>query len=109
MKLHTYLNYGGNCKEGFSFYEKHLGGKITMIMTHGEMTGAKDVPPEVAKTVLHARLELDETAIMASDVPQERFQPMRRAYLSLIVFAEIEAGGSKEPPSYTMQMQRMRI
>jgi len=36
MKLHTYLNYGGNCKQAFSFYEKHLGGKITMMMTQGE-------------------------------------------------------------------------
>jgi PhnB protein len=29
MKMHTYLNYGGNCQEAFRFYEKHLGGKIT--------------------------------------------------------------------------------
>lgn len=30
MKLHTYLNYGGNCgncEEAFRFYEKLLGGK----------------------------------------------------------------------------------
>ena len=39
MKLHPYLNYGGNCKEAFQFYEKHLGGKITMMMTHGEQPG----------------------------------------------------------------------
>ncbi len=25
MKLHTYLNYGGNCEQAFRFYEKHLG------------------------------------------------------------------------------------
>lgn len=36
MKLHTYLNYGRNCKEAFQFYEQHFGGKITMMMTHGE-------------------------------------------------------------------------
>jgi hypothetical protein len=28
MKLHTYLNYGGNCAEAFRFYERNLGGKI---------------------------------------------------------------------------------
>jgi PhnB protein len=91
MKLHTYLNYGGNCEEAFRFYEKHLGGKITMVMTQGEMPGAKDVPPEVAKKVLHARLELGETAIMASDVPPEHFEPMRSAYLSLSVASSTEA------------------
>ena len=36
MKLHTYLNYGGNCEQAFRFYEQHLGGKITMMMTHGQ-------------------------------------------------------------------------
>jgi PhnB protein len=91
MKLHTYLNYGGNCEEAFRFYEKHLGGKITLVMTQGEMPGAKDVPPEVAKKVLHARLELGETAIMASDVPPEHFEPMRSAYLSLSVASSTEA------------------
>ena len=39
MKLRTYLNYGGNCAEAFRFYEKHLGAKIGMMMTHGEMPG----------------------------------------------------------------------
>jgi hypothetical protein len=24
MKLHTYLNYGGNCAGAFHFYEAHL-------------------------------------------------------------------------------------
>ena len=32
MKLNPYLNFGGNCAEAFQFYEKHLGGKITMMM-----------------------------------------------------------------------------
>jgi uncharacterized glyoxalase superfamily protein PhnB len=36
MKLYTYLNYGGNCAQAFRVYEEHLGGKVTMMMTHGE-------------------------------------------------------------------------
>ena len=36
MKLHTYLNYGGNCEEAFRFYEKNLGGKITMMMRYAD-------------------------------------------------------------------------
>ena len=31
MRLHTYLNYGGNCEQAFRFYKRHLGGKITML------------------------------------------------------------------------------
>ena len=44
MHLHTYLNYGGNCEEAFKFYEKHLGGKITMLMRHGEQPGGQTPP-----------------------------------------------------------------
>jgi PhnB protein len=43
MKLDTYLDYDGNCEEAFRFYEKHLGGKVTMIMTHGQPPNAKGV------------------------------------------------------------------
>jgi PhnB protein len=43
MKLHTYLNYGGHCEQAFRFYEKHLGGKITAVMTHGEQPAPKSI------------------------------------------------------------------
>ncbi len=45
MKLHTYLNYGGNCRQAFRFYEQHLGGKITMMMTYAEQPDPHNVPP----------------------------------------------------------------
>jgi PhnB protein len=84
MRLLTYLNYGGDCEEAFRFYEQHLGGKITMMMTQGEVPGAKDLPPERAKKIVHARMTVGGTELLASDVPPEmNFQPMRSAYLSL--------------------------
>lgn len=85
MKLYTYLNYGGNCREAFRFYEVHLGGKITMMSTHGDMPSSNNVARELKDTILHARIEIGETVLMAADIPPERFQPMRSAYLSLIV------------------------
>ena len=91
MKLHTYLNYGGNCKEAFQFYEQHLGGKIIMMMTHGEMPDPGNVPPDWKNAILHARITIGETDLMAADVPPERFQPMRSAYLSLTVGSNDEA------------------
>jgi PhnB protein len=84
MKIYTYLNYGGNCREAFEFYAEHLGGKITMIATHGEQPGADKVPPEWKKAVLHARIEIGDTILMGADIPPDRFQPMRSAYLSLM-------------------------
>ena len=91
MKMHTYLNYGGNCAEAFRFYEKHLGGKITMMLSHGEQPGLNSVPPELKNTILHARIDLGETMLMGADMPPGRYQPMRSAYLSLNVDSNDEA------------------
>jgi PhnB protein len=91
MKLHPYLNFGGNCEKAFRFYEQHLGGKITMMMTHGEMPAPNDVPPDWRKAILFARMTIGETELMGNDVPPERFQPIRSAYLSLTVASTDEA------------------
>jgi len=90
-KLHTYLNYGGNCEEAFRFYEKHLGAKFVYKMTYGEMPDKKSIPVGQEKALLHARLDIGETYVMASDVPPERFQPMRSVYLCLSVGSDEEA------------------
>jgi PhnB protein len=91
MKLETYLNYGGNCRQAFEFYAEHLGGRITMLMTHGEMPGPNTTPPERRNDVLHARMEIGGSTLLAADVPPERFQPMRSAYLSLSLDSNEEA------------------
>lgn len=91
MRLNTYLNYGGNCAEAFRFYEQHLGGKIVMMSTHGQMPGGSPAGPEWADKVMHARIDLAGTTVMGSDVPPERFQPMRSAYLCLSVDSSEEA------------------
>ncbi|WP_321475935.1 VOC family protein [uncultured Paludibaculum sp.] len=91
MQLHTYLNYGGNCAEAFRFYEQHLGGKILMMMTHGQGPNGGNTPPEGKDAILYARMSIGGTDLMGSDVPPERFQPMRSAYLSLTVDSPEEA------------------
>jgi PhnB protein len=73
MKLHTYLKYGGNCAQAFRFYEKHLGGKITMMMTQGQQPNPKDVPSDQKNAILYARMSIGDTDLMGSDVPSERF------------------------------------
>ncbi len=91
MKLYTYLNYGGNCEEAFRFYEKHLGGKITMMMTHGDQPDQRNVPLEWKKAIVHARMKIGDTILMGADIPPDRFMPMRSAYLSLIVNSSEDA------------------
>jgi PhnB protein len=89
MRLTTYLNYAGNCAEAFRFYEEHLGGKIVMIMTHGQAPGPSSVDPAWKDKVLHARIDLGGMELMGADVPKA--QPMRSAYLSLSVDSIEEA------------------
>jgi PhnB protein len=90
-KLLLFLNYGGNCLQAFRFYEAHLDGKITMMMTHGELPDSSQVPPERRNDVLHARMNLGGTELIGSDVPADRFQPMRSAYLYFSVDTAVEA------------------
>jgi PhnB protein len=91
MKLYTYLNYGGNCRQAFEFYEEHLGGRITSVATHGEVAEPNTIPPDWKNAVLHARMELGDTVLLGADIPPDRFQPMRSAYLTLMVDSDAEA------------------
>jgi PhnB protein len=89
MRLDVYLNYPGNCRDAFRFYEKHLGAKIRMLMTHGEGPNAANLSPEQRNEVLHARLELGGTVVMGADIPNS--EPMRSAYLTLTLDTAEEA------------------
>lgn len=89
MKLDVYLNYPGNCQQAFRFYEQHLGGKITMMMTHSQGPNAANLPAEQQSAILHARIEIGHTVLMGADIPKS--EPMRSAYLTLTVETETDA------------------
>jgi len=90
MKVNTYLNYGGNCAEAFRFYEKELGAKIGMMMTHGQ-SPVPGLGPEMNDAILYATISIGDTQVMASDVPPERFERMRSVYLCMSVGSDAEA------------------
>jgi PhnB protein len=89
MKMLTYVNFAGKCAEAFRFYEKHLGGTIGMMMTHGQAPDQSKVDPALKDAVLHARISVGGTELMGADIPSA--QPMRSAYLSLGVDSDAEA------------------
>jgi PhnB protein len=91
MKLHTFLNYGGNCEQAFRFYEQHLGGRITMLMRRAEQRDQSVTWPGWETSIQYASMNLGETELMASDVPPDRFQPMRSVYLTLTADSPEEA------------------
>ena len=89
MKMTTYVNFPGTCAEAFRFYETHLGGKVSMMMTHGQAPDQSKVNPDWKDAVLHARLSVAGTELLGADIPKA--EPMRSAYLSLSVDSDAEA------------------
>jgi len=89
MKLDFYINYPGNCEQAFRFYEQHLGGKITMMMTHQQQPGNTNIPQSWQNAILHARIEIGTAVLMGADIPNA--EPMRSAYLTLRVDSAEEA------------------
>ena len=89
MRTDIYVNYNGTCEDAFRFYEQHLGGKVTGLTTHanGPMSGR--LPEAWRDKVLHARLELGNTALMGADIPGA--EPMRSAYVTLTLDTAEEA------------------
>ena len=81
MDMYTYVNFAGTCQEAFKYYEKHLGGRIGMLMTHGELPGPSPLGPEWKDAVLHARMTVAGAELAGADIPVA--QPMRSAYLSV--------------------------
>jgi len=90
MKLFVQLNFPGNCKQAFEYYEKHLGGKMLMLMTRSQAPGAAPAT-DGADPVIHARLQIGGTVLIGNDVPPDVSQPMRSVYLYLGVDSTEEA------------------
>jgi PhnB protein len=83
MKLHSHLNFGGNCEAAFLFYEKQLGGKITAMLKQDQLPPQYNVPPGMEKAVVHARMNVADVELIGNDVPSNYFQPIRSSYLYL--------------------------
>lgn len=68
--IHPYLNFEGRCDEALDFYSKSIGAEVLMLMRF------KDAPKEAQSQmcgpvamdkVMHARLRIGDSFVMASD------------------------------------------
>ena len=89
MRMNTYVNFRGTCAEAFRYYERHLGARVGMMMTHAQSPDQSRVGPEWKDAVLHARISIGDNELMAADIPNA--EPMRSAYLTLRMDSDIEA------------------
>ena len=81
MKLYTQLNFGGNCEEAFRYYEKYLGGTVTVMLRQAD--GPPDARRNLDQAIMHARMSVAGVELIGNDVPVEKFQPVRSSYLYL--------------------------
>jgi len=91
MELNPYLNFNGQCEAAFKFYEKSLGGKIEMMMTHGQSPMADQVPANWRDKVMHVRMTVGDKVLMGSDAPPEHYQKPQGFAVSLSVAKPEEA------------------
>ena len=70
-QVNAYVFFDGTCAEAMRFYERTLGGKMEMMMTHAEapkVPNAPPSPPGAADRIMHASLTIDGGGtLMASD------------------------------------------
>ena len=69
MKLDVYVNYKGNCREAFRFYEQHLGGTLISMETFRQMPPEANIPEERKDDILHARIAIGGMVLMGADIP----------------------------------------
>lgn len=107
MKLIAYLNFAGNCRDAFAFYQKVLGGSIEAMVKHGEAPEGQEVPDDWRDKIINAHLVGDGFELMGCDAPPEYFQKMAGITVSLQVedrdraeriFEALAEGGSGAMP-----------
>ena len=91
MELNPYLVFNGQCEAAFKFYERCLGGKIEMMLKHGEAPSADQVPVDWRDKVMHVRMSLGDKALMGSDAPPDRYEAPQGFSVSLGVDSAAEA------------------
>jgi len=66
--VQPYLDFGGHCEEALEFYCKALGAEIEMLTRFNESPEPQGELPECFQNkVMHARLRIGSSVLMASD------------------------------------------
>lgn len=91
MQTTVHLTFDGQCEDAFRYYEKHLGGKIEMIMRVDDSPIADQFPADRQKKIMHARVKVGDVQIMGADAPPDRYQKPQGFSVSLSVDAPAEA------------------
>lgn len=90
MAFHPYLNFGGNCREAFTRYQKIFGGEL-VLLPMSDMPSDEPVPADHADLIMHAVLTFEGNLLMASDDPTGNFSGVRGMHVNYTVGEVSEA------------------
>ena len=114
MSINAYLNFNGNCREAFEFYQSVFGGEFNHVATFAEGPDEMPVSDAEKNQIMHMSLDVGSSVLMGSDMP-EQFGPPRtfgdNVALSFtadsrldadVLFAAMSMGGRVEMPMQDM-------
>jgi len=91
-QLTPYLTYGGNCKEAFDYYQRHIGATDVQVMTFRGSPMEPDTPEHWRDKVMHACLQVGGSMLMASDcMPGQPFDGMKNVSIVLHAGSDADA------------------
>jgi PhnB protein len=76
MKMSVHLNFSGNCKDAFDFYQKVFKSENPFSMTYGQAPEGTPVPPGWNDKVMHTSIPLGAGVLMGCDAPPDRSKPI---------------------------------
>jgi PhnB protein len=89
--LNPYLFYQDKCEAAFNYYAEVLGGKIEAMLRAEEGPADMPVASERKKTIMHARMSIGDSVLMASDAPPEHHHKPQGFSVSLTIRDPAEA------------------
>jgi PhnB protein len=67
MLVEPYLFFDGKCEEALEFYRRTIGAEVTALLRWKDSPDPQMTMPGAADKVMHARLRIGDTMVMASD------------------------------------------
>jgi PhnB protein len=91
MQLNPHLSFNGNCQAAFEYYEKCLGGKITLMMAYGDSPMAAESAPDWRAKIIHASLTFGDQLLTGSDATPDLYRIPQGFSVLLSLDAAVEA------------------
>jgi PhnB protein len=67
MQIQPYLFFDGRCEEAIEFYRRTLGAEVIMLMRFKDSPEPASRPQDAGDKVMHARLQIGDATVLASD------------------------------------------